>query len=591
MPRTSTAEPVADDYQQSRRRDLIKESRRQHDKYLSTRQSNDNRRRTADRRQHAYYSSSSAARHSERQRRHGNYDDSSDSDASPVNHHTSLYSPDGRTSRNDNRFLGYAIDADQHSNRRQHRESNRHDELNESQQRSQRRHRQTASTPRASREPADTKHHKERHRRDSSSSSTDRSSSRERRRSDDRYKHRRYSDSESDTDDQQSAYSNRRSSSHHGSKTKIRPDTYDGKADAQTYLAKFRACSRYNGWDSRDKAAFLKSALVGDAASLLWKHADASYKELVDLLQLRFGTYERQERYRLELKFRRRKSDESLQELMSDISRLVYLAYPRAEPQLQDVLAVDAFLDSLNNVGLEFKIREAEPTTLRQAMLTAMKFEGLYNVRRQRQEAQRPRQARGAVSEKSSNSNRVPGQHKKENKNRSPIKRRGKSTTKNQSTDSLYSQLDRQGKTVRNLTQQLQELRCSAVTSPQPAQQFDQQSVADSTISRATTENLMQLKDEISKHRLQMAAMAPAIQPPPTSLPTTQPWQFGTLRPASPVNAEQLQQQQFVPPPYTNSMARQCRRFYTYIGAKKEPRSTNYLFQMSTRRTYSKSLS
>jgi len=556
-PRTWTAKSV-----DNRQFSNTKENKR-HDNNLSTRQSNDSR-RAADRQRHAY--SSSAAWCAERQRRH-NYDDSSDSDASPVNHHASFYGPDGRTTRNDNRSPGCARDANQRSIRQQHREFNRRNSFDIGRQRSRRQ--EPVSTNRVSREPADIRLDRKRHRRDSSSTSTDRSSSRERRSFDDLDRRRCYSDTEGDSDDQQSTYSNRRSSPCHSVRTKIRPDSYDGKADIETYLAKFRACSRYNGWSSRDKAAFLKSSLSGEAASLLWRHTNASYKELVDLLKLRFGTYEQQERFRLELKFRRRQAGESLQELMSDISRLVCLAYPRAEPQLQDILAVDAFVDSLNNVGLEFKIREAEPATLRQAMLTAMKFEGLYNVRRQRQEGQKPRQVRRVTSHDSPDSDHGSDRRKVENENRSFKKRRSAPAIKSRSANSPNR--DRQGRTVRKLNKQLQELRCSAVTSPQPARQSDQQSIADSTMSRSTSEELQQLRDELNKQRLQIAAMTS-----PIPMPTYQLWQPSDRRPTSSANAGQLQQQQVVPssPPiqWQNNVDGP-----TPIGAKTEPHFTDYL--------------
>jgi len=63
------------------------------------------------------------------------------------------------------------------------------------------------------------------------------------------------------------------------------------------------------------------------AAQLLWQLADdATEGQIVDILRKLYGDIGQQERYRFELNTRRRREGESLQDLASDIRRLMFLS-------------------------------------------------------------------------------------------------------------------------------------------------------------------------------------------------------------------------------------------------------------------------
>jgi hypothetical protein len=86
----------------------------------------------------------------------------------------------------------------------------------------------------------------------------------------------------------------------------------------ETFLAKLENCSRYNGWTERDQLAHLQASLTHGAAQCLWdvgeSHRD-SLHHLLALLKSRFGSEGQAEKYRAELKARRRRSGETLQSL------------------------------------------------------------------------------------------------------------------------------------------------------------------------------------------------------------------------------------------------------------------------------------
>lgn len=75
----------------------------------------------------------------------------------------------------------------------------------------------------------------------------------------------------------------------------------------ETFLVEFNTCAKYNDWDAEDKAAHLKTALIGGAGLLLWEMQEATYEPIVEKLRQRYGYREQQEMFRTELKYRRRK--------------------------------------------------------------------------------------------------------------------------------------------------------------------------------------------------------------------------------------------------------------------------------------------
>jgi len=66
-------------------------------------------------------------------------------------------------------------------------------------------------------------------------------------------------------------------------------------------------------------------------------------------------------KYRMELRNRRRRAGETLQDMHKDIRRLAALAYPHVPSQMREEIACDYFLDALEDSSLVFRIRERRP--------------------------------------------------------------------------------------------------------------------------------------------------------------------------------------------------------------------------------------
>jgi hypothetical protein len=151
----------------------------------------------------------------------------------------------------------------------------------------------------------------------------------------------------------------------------------------ETFLAKLENCSHYNGWTERDQMAHLQASLTHGTAQCLWdvgeSHRD-SLHHLLALLISRFGSAGQAEKYRAELRARRRRSGETLQSLFQDIRRLMVLAFPGPTNATTEIVGRDAFLDGLNDGSLALRIREREPNTMEEALRVAVRFEAYEKV-------------------------------------------------------------------------------------------------------------------------------------------------------------------------------------------------------------------
>jgi len=97
--------------------------------------------------------------------------------------------------------------------------------------------------------------------------------------------------------------------------------------------------------------------------------------DVITLLRTRFGNELHAETFKAEIKVRRRRPKETLQQLYQDISKLVALAYPGSKPELSSHVAKEAFVEALNDPQLQLKVIEREPKTVEDALNIAVKME------------------------------------------------------------------------------------------------------------------------------------------------------------------------------------------------------------------------
>ena len=157
----------------------------------------------------------------------------------------------------------------------------------------------------------------------------------------------------------------------------IRLGTFNGtNVPLETHLAKLKNCGQYYGWSELDRVCHLKASLEGNAASLLWElPEDCTEQLLLQRLRSRFGDSEQLERYRFELKTRRRRKGESIQALHQDVCRLLALSFPGETGSLSKIVARDAFLDSLGDPEMRIRILEKGASSIEEAFSIAARYE------------------------------------------------------------------------------------------------------------------------------------------------------------------------------------------------------------------------
>jgi len=111
-----------------------------------------------------------------------------------------------------------------------------------------------------------------------------------------------------------------------------------------------------------------QSAECTDTLEKLWK-----------LLSDRFAGQNLTEKYRTELRNRRRKPGEFLDALCQDIRRLLILGYPGPTSSAHDAIAKDSFIDALSS-ELSLKVRERDPSSLDSALHIALRLEAIHQA-------------------------------------------------------------------------------------------------------------------------------------------------------------------------------------------------------------------
>ena len=159
---------------------------------------------------------------------------------------------------------------------------------------------------------------------------------------------------------------------------KLKPQNYSGTDEFEDFLAQFEITSEINGWNYKAKSLYLANSLTGTARSLLSELTDEQrrdYKCLVQKLTARFGSENRGEVFRAQLKACVKGKTESIAELAQAIKKLSRQAYPKASLDVIEALALDHFIDALSETEIRLRLREVGPKTLNEAESIAVRME------------------------------------------------------------------------------------------------------------------------------------------------------------------------------------------------------------------------
>ena len=154
---------------------------------------------------------------------------------------------------------------------------------------------------------------------------------------------------------------------------------YNGLSDLETFLFRSRNCVNYFNLDDEDQLFQFKNALVDSAGYIVTEiGVNTTIQEVIDLLRLRFGNENQQERFRGEMKSRKRRPGETLQQLYRDLCRLKSLAFGQeTESSFSKLFMRDVFLDAVSDRELCKQILIQKPTTMEEALKLATHIEAI----------------------------------------------------------------------------------------------------------------------------------------------------------------------------------------------------------------------
>ena len=99
------------------------------------------------------------------------------------------------------------------------------------------------------------------------------------------------------------------------------------------------------------------------------------FNVLVSKLTQRFEPEGQLSIHQTQLRNRKHKRNETIPELLQEISRLVRKAYPAADEQTRSYMAVSSFISALGNEAQELFVYQKEPANLDEAGKAALSFE------------------------------------------------------------------------------------------------------------------------------------------------------------------------------------------------------------------------
>ena len=159
---------------------------------------------------------------------------------------------------------------------------------------------------------------------------------------------------------------------------KLKPQNFSGATDFDEFLSQFEITCEINGWQYREKSLYLANCLTGDARSLLSEldhDGRRDFNILVEKLKNRFGSVNRSEIFRTQLKSRVRNKGETIPELAQSIKKLVRQAYPGVNKDVIETLSLDVFIDALTDSDIRLRVRELGPKTLAEVEKIALRLE------------------------------------------------------------------------------------------------------------------------------------------------------------------------------------------------------------------------
>ena len=159
----------------------------------------------------------------------------------------------------------------------------------------------------------------------------------------------------------------------------MKPHTYNGDEDWESYLNHFERCAKLGRWSYQDRVLYLAASLRENAQvyyMTLMPAERSSYHTLVVKLGLCFSNARQQPIWTSRLEARVRRQNESIAELGDDLRHMCQRAYSSLNNEAKEMLALNQLYKSVSP-DLKYKCISKNCTSVTQAVSIIELYKGI----------------------------------------------------------------------------------------------------------------------------------------------------------------------------------------------------------------------
>ena len=158
----------------------------------------------------------------------------------------------------------------------------------------------------------------------------------------------------------------------------VLPEPFSGETSWEDWNFHFQNVADVNEWNDEQKLKWLRVRLTGRAQTAFQRlpaESKASYTNATDALKERFEPKSRKTRYQVEFQTRRKRKAETWADFADDLKCLADKAFPDLQEEAKQCLALQSYLQQLDQPQVAFSVREKRPTTLDEAVSLTLEME------------------------------------------------------------------------------------------------------------------------------------------------------------------------------------------------------------------------
>lgn len=167
--------------------------------------------------------------------------------------------------------------------------------------------------------------------------------------------------------------------------SRAKPDIFaDGSWDE--WVAHFKLCADVNKWDDEQSSQQFAVSLRGRAQRIfltLKEEEKSNFTNLITAMEKKMKPQQERIIHKMTFRQRRREKGESLVDLATDLRQMAARAYPGKDTSFVEDEILDQFIAALENREVRIAVSQSSPTSLEEALSTALRLESLHKVERQ----------------------------------------------------------------------------------------------------------------------------------------------------------------------------------------------------------------